>query len=122
MVATDVRMRTSEQTFLAADALDVGKMVAVTSWPVNRRICFVWREGTRLRSRDCGLPLGEKDGEETEARASGRDSTRRIHEAFGPQHEQAGSGPACSGHADRRYRGRTPGHHRRYRFEAGPLL
>jgi len=45
MVATDVRMRTSEQTFLAADALDVGKMVAVTGWPVNRRICFVWREG-----------------------------------------------------------------------------
>jgi hypothetical protein len=40
MVAIDVRMRTSEQTFLGADALDVGKMVAVTGCAVNRRAAW----------------------------------------------------------------------------------
>src|SRR6266568_1491639 len=57
---------------------------------------------------------GEHDGKEAEAGASGRDSSRGVHDPSAIEHEQDGHGTAGSGDAHCGYRERAPRHYRRH--------
>src|SRR6266702_769320 len=69
---------------------------------------------TPMKLRSWITTKGEHDGKEAEAGASGRDSSRGVHDPSAIEHEQDGHGTAGSGDAHCGYRERAPRHYRRH--------